>query len=703
MPSIQRDNLLSAYLENQKIYLKAHFPDRSEEELDSFIRNVINQHIQRPTAEVIVHPSVGNTILKEVDTLQYIKDTNDKIITPSGTIYHSTDEVQAFDKQFIDDLRNKRDKSKKLMLQYAGEGKELEKQLEDYNQSLCKILVNSIIGSNGNNQNAMYDLEAFNGVTSMARHGVIMAYAYVERFLTSNFYFPTLEHVLNFITTAIRRCPPKEQVLEVISKYKLIQPLPNEVATNLRDSLKLYTYNTSSAYRKINSYLESIPQYQCTFIYYTRNLWNLFTTNDILFKSYLRDLYSQHENISEDDYKDIDPTTLYKIDGDLLQIVATFYQTELNGIQIKKAPKDNPILAKKLTYISNKIQYKLIEYKPLFDLLLHNDCLISYIHAQKNIIRKCVAVSDTDSVLFTPKHLITWYLGGKLDYSQDAFNVNAIIVYLLTKSIASIIRHMSIARGAVGDNIGMIEMKNEYLYPVFIKTGIGKHYAGDITVQEGNFLPSPNLDIKGVSFMSSNLPKISHDFLKSIIKDIQSDIKAHGNIYISDYINRALDYESDIYKSLKKGEFTYFPNTGIRNKEEYKKPEASVYRNYEFWEKVFSDKYGSIVPPSKVPIIPIQWKLLQSNQYQEWLRNYDIKVYTNLVNYISKNPKDINRVPLSLSTVIVPPELVPLLKIRPIIYKNLSPVQLAYKSIGIDLGDAKKMPLFLDYYSTNQI
>lgn len=704
MSGVQRESLLKSYIANQVSFLKPLYPKKTEEELTQIVRTIAQNNLKKPKAKIIKHPSPGNSELVEVDLLSHIRENSNKIITPCSTIYKPTDEQVAFDKQFIDMLRNNRDVAKKAMLKYKAEGRTQEAKLEDFKQSLSKILVNSIIGSNGNNQNAMYDLESFNGVTSMARHGVIMAYAYVERFLTSNFYFPDLEHAINYIVTVKNLCPSKEVIYGLTEKYKLINPLPCEVADMLLEGLKYYTYNHASNQIKLNQILEAMPHHELTFIYYSRNLYNLFTANSTFWKNWIHKFTNYHSEIYDFDLtiNEVKPEDLYKLDGDLLQVIATIYSNELKGMQIKKTPSDNPELARRLALIGHCMQKQLDETSDLLDVFLHNETCVSHIHLQRNIVRKCVAISDTDSVIFTTKHLVSWFLGGELKFSQDAYNINAIVVYLLTKSIASIIRHMSIARGATGDNIEMIEMKNEYLYPVLIKTGIGKHYAGRITVQEGNFLPTPTMDIKGVAFMSSNIPKISHDFVKKFLIRIQDEMIEYGNLYASDFIMMAYEYEQSIIKSLKNGEFTYFPNIAIRNKDEYKKPESSVFVNYEFWQHVFSEKYGDINIPTKVPIIPITPKSITDKSYLNWLEQENNSVYRKMIKFTEKlNGKDITRIPLSISLATVPREIVPIVQIRPIVYKNMAPVQLALKSLGIDLGNPKKMPLLSDYYSAD--
>lgn len=705
MPGVQRESLLASYVENQLAYLKALHPQVTEEKLREFVHKQVHDKLKRPRAKLIDHPSPGNTELKEVDLLTHIRANQSRIITPSGTIYKSTDELVAFDKQFIDALRNRRDVAKREMLSLLAEGKTKEAALKNFVQALNKILVNSIIGSNGNDKNAMYDLEAFGGVTSMARHGVIMAYAYVERFLTSNFYFPDMEHVINYIVTTKKFAPSKEVMRELTDKYHMVNPLPCEVADMLCNSLNQYTSSHTRNLHELNRILECIPQHELTFIYYSRNLYNLFTTNEHFWKRWMNDFWNTYTEVTEEELEHTSPASLRKIDGDLLQVMATIHSDDLKGVQIKKIAEKDEKMATFLAAVGARMQEKLNALDDLFQVFLHNKTFISHIHSQRAIIRKCVAISDTDSVLFTTKHLVTWYLGGEFKFTKEMYNCNALVVYLLTKSLATIIEHMSRARGATGDNVGIIEMKNEYFYPVMIKTNLGKHYAGDITIQEGNVLTKPKTDIKGVSFMSSNLPKVTHNFTKKILNQIKVDMMEKTKLYLSDYIVDTYNYEQQIYKSLKSGEFTYFPNIAIRDKEEYKKPESSVYVNYELWQKVFAHKYGDIKLPTKVPIIPIDPKAFRDARYLSWLQGQSKDIHDKLVAHMDTLPKGkkIGRIPLSSDLTKVPDELIPIIMMRPIVFKNLQPVQLALKSIGLDLGNAKKCPLVSDYYSINTI
>lgn len=112
--------------------------------------------------------------------------------------------------------------------------------LKNYEQALYKINQNSVIGAMGTEFSAMYDLESFNAVTSLARHGIIMAYAFAERFLANNHYFPDIERLLNYIIVLANAAPSKEIIDNLVAKYNLFIPTCMDISESLLESMQNY-------------------------------------------------------------------------------------------------------------------------------------------------------------------------------------------------------------------------------------------------------------------------------------------------------------------------------------------------------------------------------------------------------------------------------------------------------------------------------
>lgn len=696
---IKRRSIMQCYFDDMFKYLITLYPKMPEDRIRDFIYKTIEERLQRPQADILVYPSYGNVERKTVDLLTFIKQYRNKIIAPSGTIFESTDIKVATDKQFIDQLCADRKVHKNLMFDYTVAGEHALAALEDFKQALCKIKVNSIIGSNGNDQNALYDLESFNSTTSLARHGVIMAYAFTEKFLVNNQYFPTVEKLINFIILTAKKAPDKEIIESLVDKYFLVSPTAYEVSDSLMVSMQPYVYYYEKYKRQVEELLLKLPQHELTYIYYSRNLYNLFTTNTDVFRRWIFNFV--HTTVNDDEItNDIDPKQIRKIDDDLQCVMSTVFDKELGDDILGELPKTNEAKARKFVVLGNKLQKKFDDLSDLINVFVFGSEFIQDIPCHRLIKRKAVAISDTDSVIFTTKHLTSWYLGKDVEICQDAFNVHAIIIYLMTKSLAKLIEIMSISRGATGDNIKKINMKNEFLYSVLIRTLLGKHYLGRQIIREGRVLKKPVLDIKGVSFKSSNVPQCTHEYFERMANTLIDDVTANTKVHLSKYIGMALDYEIQLHTALTQGDLSFYNNVSIKAKDEYKKPEISVYFNYEFWEAVFADKYGSIHIPGKYVIVPLKNKSFRDERYQEFLQRKDPVIYEKLMKYLDTlNPKKkITRIPMAATLTKIPDVIAPLVDIRSIMYKNTAPIQLLLRSLGADLGNSKQRPLFSDTY-----
>lgn len=698
MTGVERESLMRNYVFNMKKYLKTFYTYVSDEELEHFIKDFISQNIQRPKARVIEYPSYGNAELKTVDLLTFIKKINDKVIAPSGTIYQSTDKGSPPIKIFLDDLVERRSKAKKEMFNYTVQGNMTAAILKNYEQALYKINQNSVIGAMGTEFSAMYDLESFNAVTSLARHGIIMAYAFAERFLANNHYFPDIERLLNYIIVLANAAPSKEIIDNLVAKYNLFIPTCMDISESLLESMQNYDPGCSQGW-VITETIKNFAPHEQIYIFYAKNLYNLITCNSAFFKRWITDFMNTDKQVTVTE--DIDPKKIFKIDEDLLCALTTIYDSYLNGMNISETPDLAPNAARLIVACATKMQQKLDDLNDLISTFLHGKEFIPAIPENRYIKRKCVAISDTDSVIYTDKHLVTWYLNGELRICQNGFNMHALVTYWMTKAMANLIKVMAKSRGAIGKNIDKIKMKNEFLYTVLIKTNLGKHYAGRIKIQEGRILPKPKLDIKGVSFKTSNLPKVTHDFTESILIDIIDEIEEHGNLYAGDYIHKALDYEKKLFDNINSGNLTYFGNVSIKPKEEYLDPESSIYFNYELWERIFEKKYGKIHIPGKYPLIPIISTKFKSIRYLDWLRMREEEIAIKLEHFFNDpkyKKKQITRLPLPITLTKIPEIFIPVINSRSIVYKNMAPCQLALRSLGIDLGNQKKMPLFSDIY-----
>lgn len=702
--AVDRPQLIPSYIENTVKYLMMNHPEIpptpvNMEKVETYVKEVIRARITRPKASTIVHSAPGEYTLQDVDLLGLIKKSATKVITPSGSIFKTTDEYSAFSTQMVDDKIKQRSVIKKEMLELKAKSMFALAKLKDYAQGACKITTNSIIGAHGSKYSALYDLECFNAITSLSRHAVMTAYGYTENFLCANYYFPNVESLINHVITISDKAPPADEIMKVVNRYRLHIPSYDEVAEFLLTSLRKYVVFPPTA--KIHELISRLPTHKQIFLFYNRNLKNLFQTGDNsdMFRNWITELCNE-KNV--DEHENVDAEDLFKLDGDLLQFIATIYNNYLKGKPIHDLPEENPEVAKRLVRIGRYMQRQIDSMNDLFTMFLYTDTFIAQVHLQKNMARNTVILSDTDSVIYTTIMWVMWYTQKEFSFDDPILPVHSFVVYILAKSISTLVYNMCIRNGASPANAKRLKIKNEYLYFVMIICDICKHYLGNIAIQEGKVLPEPDLDIKGVNFRNSKLPKITHNFTKSCITGVLADIQTTTKISGEKYIGKAVDYELSIYNSLMGGELTYVSTSTIKYKDEYKKPEASIYFNYLLWQEVFAESYDTIPLPNKVPTITLKENLIRKPEYLQWLSANSPVIYERLIKYLDKIDirKNITRIPIAPSLSSIPKEIIPLIDRRKIIYENLYPVQLLLKSFNINLGNnGKRTILFCDIYS----
>ena len=702
MSGVDRPSLMESYVNSVTLYLAKLWPDIPIEKIKEIVKTQVASSIKRPYAEVVTYPEYGNQELKKVDLLNMIRKTKNKTIAPGGTIFQTTDVHVPLVKQFLDALVERRDNAKKAMFEYIKQNRKLEADNKNSEQALNKIAANSVSGGCGTDVNALYDKESYCSITSMCRHGTMMAYTFAERFLSSNYYFPTYEDAINFLITTLEKCPPKEEIRDVLNRYHLTEVFFDHLYDLVHSGLDRYAAKDTHKDFILERLIKNMSPEERSFIYYSRSLYNIMYLNPDVTHEFFTELFTLDTNEKCLKREDVDISILKKLDGDLEQALQTSYAKILGEEVIKKLPDTNKELALKMAKIAYTAQEKINYIQPLIDMFLHSKVMIPKAHINKDMIRKAIIVSDTDSIIYTSKDIVTLYLKGTFTYSNPyVYSMHAFATYFLCKSVSSLLRMIAIQRGAIGEkNIKMLKMKNEFLYPVFIRTNQSKHYIGYLTVQEGIVLKDPKMDVKGVQYKSSNLPKVTHKFTSKVIDTLVEDINTHTNIYAGDYISMVLNYEQQIFKSLREGQLTYYTNAPVKMKEEYKTPDSSLYSNYLIWQEVFSKKYGDIFVPSKCYLIPFTKNKYKSPEYLNWLMEKYPDIYKKWDIYIKKNPtKKINRLPIPIACQQIPEELIPLVDMRSIVFKNVQPAMLLLKTAGIDLGNPKKLMLLSDYYT----
>ena len=197
---VPRNTFIDAYIESAVALLKANRPNEDENKLRSFVQKLVQKKYTPASCDVIVNPSYGNAELrKNVDVLKFFNHYNQDVLTPSGSVYYTVNKKVSLIRNFVKHFLDSRKKLKKEMLKAEEAGDTVKAKIKHYGQYTMKVRANSIIGGTGNEYSFCYNKAAFNSVTSLSRNTTITAYAFTERFLVGNFYFPTYNHFLNYL------------------------------------------------------------------------------------------------------------------------------------------------------------------------------------------------------------------------------------------------------------------------------------------------------------------------------------------------------------------------------------------------------------------------------------------------------------------------------------------------------------------------
>lgn len=730
---IGRANPFSSYVAHMTAYLKKRHPNCSEKRINQFVTEMVQERCKLlwnnykqvkedgeeidfyregdkqlwPTLQVLhysrqddpnkKHAYGNQTFYEDMSALEVIQSSNSKIITPFGTVYETVDICSSFVKGMITKKTKERKKEKKLMLEAKKAGDKTAATFHNNQQATIKINMNSLIGGMGAQHCFLSNKANFNAVTAACRYFVMNSYAHIERFLCANFYFQNEDELINHVINCNEHGPDPKAVLDVVERYHWHIPTSEEVYEFLTRCL--HRNMVPVEHPKVASLIESLEVGTLCFLFYMSNFKHMVFKNEGFWRAWIEDFFST-DNVRFEE--DIAPDKVAQLDGDLLVVLSTVYHDHMptnaagNSISAYDCIAKAPDVAKKLYCIGVHMQKKIDEIMEIFTIFTNHKIGIPRVAEHKFMFRDAVLLSDTDSSIFVTKDWVKWYTGS-YSFSPQAFNINALVVYFLCKANASVLANLSIAFGALGQDIFGMNMKNEFMMPILILTSAKKCYMSMLKIQEGVFYSDPKLDIKGVTLRGSNFGKLTLNYVEWFVQSILTEIYTRGTISVKKYIIAILQFERTVYDSLYNGETKFLTVSPVKNENEYKKGESSIYFNYLAWEYIFGEKYGNIVIPTKCYILPL--KNIKNFQYQDFLTQNFPDIAEKLKKFTTAHSKSLTRIPINPVTNKIPEELRTVADYRSVIYANSRPLYSILTSFGLVDGSLKKQNrLYSDTY-----
>lgn len=701
-----RPHILPIWKRQMATYLKLKYPHASDDLISSYLEKHIKETIQVPNVEILRHPSAGNTIRETVPLTTHLKrDVVQNICAPSGSVYVLPTVKESFLKISLADKVAKRKEYKNIMLEAKEKGDRLKTDIYQYLQSSTKVFVNSAPGAMNSPFNILYDKPGFNSITSIARMSVKYGYGHTERVVEGNLYLPTLDDAIMYCVRLHMSKP--DTLRDVLQKYGLYIPTAKEVADHLMESVRYYT--VENIYSKLLAFVQTLPSDTLAFILYAGCLKTLSHYNDAFFRGFLKEFFRTDVEIDEN----VDVKDVFKTEADMLSMI-TSLNYDLLGldekggrVNLKDAVASNSKGAYHIYAIAKHMERTIDHYGDLVSTFFRLNSDLSRIQFHPNMVRRCVLVSDTDSVIFSTQSMVEWY-SGKVDYNRSSYEINAFTVYVISRSLEHVFARLSTGFGMIGDDIKKISMKNEFLYTIMLRTTIKKHYAGIVQIQEGKILPKPVKDIKGVQFRDSKLSAETNKSAEKFLLDMLQEVVDNGSISGKDYLTKVYHNERKVFDSLMSGSRDYLETAPVKPANEYKNdnPMQTAYFYYDLWMKVFVPRFDEMVIPNKCYTLPLKnhGKILQDPEWLDTLQKFDPDIYQKLLTYIEDaGKKSITRILLPPTMTTVPEIFRPLIDIRSVIFTNNKPFYLALESVGFTYIYGKNNFLISDFHNPENL
>ena len=229
--------LMSDYVENMFFMYKKFHPDIDDNILKKKIQDIILKKIKLPKIKYLYFENSGSFIKKETNLLKFTDNIKDKIITPSGSIYKKSSELESIHNPKILNYQQIRKKIKSEEIKLESLNKKEEANIKNLEQNAIKVFINAV---SGNMAASIYFkfIPGYNSITSTVRYNISVAYSFLERFLCGNIYLTNEEDVINYITILLQNIPNIDILRNIVKTYKLYIPNHQEVFRYFYDNIQ---------------------------------------------------------------------------------------------------------------------------------------------------------------------------------------------------------------------------------------------------------------------------------------------------------------------------------------------------------------------------------------------------------------------------------------------------------------------------------
>lgn len=622
---------------------------------------------------------------------------NDDITAPTFTIYTNPKVLKSFLTDIVVENKAIRSKAKKLKFKYKAEGNLVQSDIYGKVDQNKKIFNNSQSGAMGSSSTPLYNKTGHPTLTSGCRNTSSFGNCNNEKFLCGNrHYFSPNITINNINYLAFKINQPELEA--VIQKYVLHIPSVEETYEVISKSTKFY-FLDSKANKEIYDLIEKLTPLQRAWVVYANDFYHLATMNPDVIKQFIKEATAKLT--MDSDYKAQD---IKKYEENLILLGHSILFDEVKGMGTNYELMEKEGVLKTLIPTIENSMNTIMKYSDLLSCFFNNDILPHNVADFPTSIRKAVVGSDTDSSLFTVKDLVYWYKGNEL-YDVEARAVQALLVMLVSETVAHVLAQMSKNFGIATENLKDIYMKNEYTFDVFVNTLVAKHYYATKSIQEGNVFKEVEREYKGVQLINGKLPKFITGTARDMMDSISDSVIGNKKIKLTEYLNLVLSIENKIRDSILSGDVTLFKTVNIKDRTAYTANNFNAYQHYVLWDTVFAPKYGP-TPPPPYASIKISTTLNNKTAMVSWVDSIkDVELKGRLAQWImDKGRNDLNMILISkdyLTSNGIPEEILSVIDIKGVVSELCHTLYMILNTIGYQIKDGFILSDFYQEVITN--
>lgn len=627
---------------------------------------------------------------------------NNLIMTPTFTQYLPPEQKESVLSRYIVTKLKSRDAEKGLQQEAKRVGNFFQASIHNNNQNNEKILVNAISGNHRSEHSILCDKPVHPVLTSSCRIANGSANSNDDRLISGNRHYYSRNVVLENLASIVALTDIKE-VTKAVESYKMYIPTVEDVYEMVERCSKPY-WRIIGAKKQIMEFIQGCTDMERAAILYTGDLKSIATYNEALVRDFFDPLINRATVAIEDHERwwgIVDSDTKH-------QVMALFHDVLGRNKVTDQVTKEHPMYPL-IGTTCYQIYSKLDHYKFMINAFFMSKNVPFLISDFPSSIREAGVGSDTDSAIFTVQDWVEWFNDdGNTDITIENMIKAEAVGFFVSQTTTHNLATLTSNIGVKGEEIFRLKMKNEYLFPVFILTSRAKHYAASMAIQEGVIFEKPDMEIKGVELIGSNLPDISRAEKDYLLKDIITKISNSEEICLTEYLVRAARIEHQIYDSLSLGEPDYLKSARVKEEEGYSKEVQNTrFINYLMWQEVFADKYGDCPEP---PYSALSFSITPDtkNKTKLWLDSWeDQERAERMRKWLASRNKDyLGEILLPEGNLLsygVPSELLGVIDVRKIVAKAMSSIYLILESLEFYLFDDKQNKLIMDMISKDDI